>query len=97
MTSKKLTTVLLTSMVLFSPCSLNTRQLYFLIFSVSLGVVSVAARPSSLLSPMFFPHLVPSSVSRKYPTSSQVSAPSKLPIVTSKGLSFFSATVLVCV
>ena len=41
------------------------------------------------VDPILLPHLVRSSVSRKHPTSSQVSAPSKLPIMTSKGLSFF--------
>ena len=48
MTSKKLTTVLFASMVMFSPWSWNTLQISFLIFSIYLGVVSVAARPSSL-------------------------------------------------
>ena len=34
------------------------------------------------VDPILLPHLVRSSVSRKHPTSSQVSAPSKLPIMT---------------
>ena len=48
MTSRKLTTCLLASMVMRSPLSLNIRQISFLMFAVALGVVSVIARPSCL-------------------------------------------------
>ena len=48
MTSRKLTTCLLASMVMRSPLSLNMRQISFSMFSVALGEVSVIARPSSL-------------------------------------------------
>ena len=47
-TSRKLTTCLLASMVILSPLFFNIRQISFLMFSVDLGMASVMASPSSL-------------------------------------------------
>lgn len=82
-------TCLFASMVIWRPCFLNIRQISFLMFSVILGVVSVTANPSSLYRPILSPNLVCSCDNRKPPTSSHVSAPSKLPMVTSKVLELF--------
>ena len=49
--------------------------------------VLTTARPSSRYNPTFFPNLSSNEFRMKSPTSSQISAPSKLPIVTSKVLS----------
>ena len=56
----------------------------FFTFSISLGGTLNAARPSSLYSPIFLPYSGARSDSRYVPTSSHVSAPSKLLMVTSK-------------
>ena len=61
--------------------SLNTLQMCFLIPSISLGDFLNCARPSPLLRPMSLPHTGVIFDNRKEPTSSQVSAPSKLLIV----------------
>ena len=47
MTSRKLITCLLASMVMRSPLLLKMRHISFLMFSASLGVASVIASPSS--------------------------------------------------
>ena len=47
MTSRKLITCLLASMAMRSPLLLKRRHVYFLMFSVSLGVALVMASPSS--------------------------------------------------
>ena len=47
MTSRKLITCLLASMVMRSPLLLKIRHIFFLMFSASLGVASVMASPSS--------------------------------------------------
>ena len=85
MTSRKLTIFLFASIVIFQPLFLNTLQISFLIPSIYFGVCWNAPRPSSLYKPICF--LMPSgSWFNKYdPTSSQVSAPSNEPIVTSNG------------
>ena len=82
-TSRKFTVFLFASIVNLRLCSLNVWQMYFLIFSISLGVLLSAARPSSLYRPMSFPTTGVSFDSRYKPTSSHVSAPSKLPMVIS--------------
>ena len=46
-TSRKLITCLLASMVMRSPLLLKTRHISFLMFSVSLGMALVMASPSS--------------------------------------------------
>ena len=74
-TSKKLTLVVLASTVIFKSLSRKTLQMPFLIFSISCGVPLKAAKPS------FWPYFLVRSDKRKHPTSSQVSAPSKDPIV----------------
>ena len=71
-TSKKLMVCLLASMVIRSPL-LKMRQIYFLMFSVSLGVAFEMASPSSLYSPMLS---FCCWERRKFPSSSHVSAPS---------------------
>lgn len=75
MTSRKLITCLLASMVMQSPLALKMRRISFLMFSVSRGVASVVASPSSRYSPTFMLRFC-SWERRKFPTSSQVSAPS---------------------
>ena len=82
-TSRKFTVFLFAFIVNLRLWSLNVWQMYFLIFSISLGVLFYA-RPSSQYRPMSFPTTGMSFDSRYKPTSSHVSAPSKLPIVTSK-------------
>ena len=47
MTSRKLITCFLASMVIPSPLLLNMRHISFLMFSASLGVASVMDSPSS--------------------------------------------------
>ena len=81
-TSRKLIICLLASMVMRSPLLLKMRHISFLMFSVSLGEALVMASPSSRYSPTFMSRCW-SCERRKLPTSSHVSAPSKLPIVTS--------------
>ena len=75
MTSRKLITCLLASMVMRSPLALKMRHISFLIFSVTLGVASVVASPSSRYRPIFMLRFC-SWDRRKFPTSSQVSAKS---------------------
>ena len=84
-TSRKLITCLLASMVMRSPLLLKMRHISFLMFSVSLGEALVMASPSSRYSPTFMSRCW-SCERRKLPTSSHVSAPSKLPIVTSNAV-----------
>ena len=57
-----------------------------LLFSFVEGVKEMlwAARPSSLYEPMFLPNRFSSELRMNSPTSSHISAPSKLPMVTSK-------------
>ena len=85
MTSRKLIICLLASMVIRSPLLLKMRHISFLMFSVSLGEALVMASPSSRYSPTFMSRCW-SCERRKLPTSSHVSAPSKLPIVTSNAV-----------
>ena len=83
---------MLVCMVILSPWSLKCFVMFFLSPSAwGPGVVLETAIPSSLYRPMFpFPY-VPHRPSRiKRPTSSQISAPSKPPIVTSNTLLSFS-------
>ena len=81
--SKKSTTFLLASIVNFRLWSLNILHISFLIFSVSLGVSLNAPKPSSLYRPSFRRCCCLVFDKRKDPTSSQVSAPSNEPMVTS--------------
>ena len=53
--SRKLMICLVASVVMLSPLSLNILQMCFLIFSVSLGIASDTASPSSLYNPIFMP------------------------------------------
>ena len=85
MTSRKLIICLLASMVMRSPLLLKMRHISFLMFSVSPGEALVMASPSSRYSPTFMSRCW-SCERRKLPTSSHVSAPSKLPIVTSNAV-----------
>ena len=76
-------------MVIDSPSFLNKAMIFFLILS-STGplLLLIAASPSSLYSPTFFLPIKLDNLSRRYkPTSSQISAPSKIPIVTSNNVS----------
>ena len=74
--------------VILSPKSLNIRISSFLSLSHSLpDRVLTTARPSSRYNPTFSPNLSCNEFSINRPTNSQTSAPSKLPIVTSKTLS----------
>ena len=74
----------LSRFVLFIFFSLYTSyQISFLIASTCLGDFVQVASPSSLYNPMMTSKWV-SWDNKNSPTSSQVSAPSKLPIVTSK-------------
>ena len=84
-TSMKLITCLLASMVMRSPLLLKMRHISFLMLSVSLGEALVMASPSSRYSPTFMSRCW-SCERRKLPTSSHVSTPSKLPIVTSNAV-----------
>ena len=73
--SRKSIIFLFASIVILRLFSLNILQISFLIFSVSNGVLSHIANPSSLYRPMFIPNC--SSYESMYsPTSSHVSAPS---------------------
>ena len=77
-------------MVIDSPSFLNKAMIFFLILS-STGplLLLIAASPSSLYSPTFSFPIKFDNLSRRYkPTSSQISNPSKLPIVTSNNVSF---------
>ena len=88
-TSRKSVSKRLVSMVIDSPSFLNKAMIFFLILS-STGplLLLIAASPSSLYSPTFFLPINLDNLSRRYkPTSSQISAPSKLPIVTSNNVS----------
>ena len=70
-------------MVRLKPCSLNVLQMCFFTFSIFLGVLLRATSPSSRYKPMLLPTTGVSFDRRYEPTSSHVSAPSKLPMVTS--------------
>ena len=81
--SRKSTTFVLTSRVICKLLCLKILRISFLIASTCLGdFVQVASR-SSLYKPTLTPRWV-SWDNKNSPASSQVSAPSKLPIVTSK-------------
>ena len=76
-------------MVIDSPSFLNKAMIFFLILS-STGslLLLIAASPSCRYSPTFFLPIKLDNLSRRYkPTSSQISAPSKLHIVTSNNVS----------
>ena len=81
--SRKSTTFLLASMVICKLLCLNILHISFLIASTCLGVFVQVASPSSLYNPTLTSRWV-SWDNKNSPTSSQVSAPSKLPTVTSK-------------
>ena len=81
--SKKSTTFLLASIVICKLLRLKILHISFFIASTCLGVFVQVASPSSLYNPTLTSRWV-SWDNRNSPTSSQVSAPSKLPIVTSK-------------
>ena len=85
-TSKKCTTFRLASVVMCRRCWLNMLCRSFLITSTCLGVASVVSRQSSLYRPKPVSCLVVIWWRMNEPTNSQVSAPSKLPIVTSNRL-----------
>ena len=78
-------------MVMLRPCCLKCFVMSFLILSAwGPEIFLKMARPSSLYSPMLsFPYFVSYLLRMKRPTSSQISAPSKLPIVTSNKLLSF--------
>ena len=79
---------LFASIVMRSPLLWKMRQICFLMFSVCLGDVFTVASPSSRYSPTLMLRCC-SCERRKLPTNSHVSAPSKLPIVTSNVVSPF--------
>ena len=83
-TSRKLTHFLFASVVSLRLWSLKILQMCFLIFSISFGDLSRATRPSSLYRPISVLYSGGNFDSRYKPINSHVSAPSKLPIVTSK-------------
>ena len=92
--SRKFTCLLFASMVMFKLFRLKMSQIFFLMFSACLGVFLVIASPSSRYSPTFMSNCL-SCDKMKSPTNSHVSAPSKLPIVTSNlEYVFFSHGVL---
>ena len=74
---------LLASIVICKLLRLKILHISFFIASTCLGVFVQVASPSSLCNPTLTSRWV-SWDNRNSPTSSQVSAPSKLPIVTSK-------------
>ena len=74
-------------MVIDSPSFLNKAMIFSLILS-STGPLLIAASSSSVYSRTFFLPVQLDNLSRRYiSTSSQISAPSKLPIVTSNNVS----------
>ena len=81
--SRKSATFLLASMVIFKLLCLKILHISFLIASTCLGDFVQVARPSSLYNPTLTSRWV-SWDYKNSPTSSQVSVPSNLPIVTSK-------------
>ena len=81
--SRKSTTFLLASMVICKLLCLNILHISFLIASTCLGDFVLVASPLSLCNLTLTSRWV-SWDNKNSPTSSQVSAPSKLPIVTSK-------------
>ena len=85
-TSRKLTTFWLASIVIRRSFSWNVLQMSFFIFSICLGVPLTMPNPSSLYKPKDDPCFACNSESMKHTTNSHDSAPSKLPIVTSKPL-----------
>ena len=90
--SRKLTVFRLVSMVIFNPMALKVLVMSFLILSDLLPVMFLkAASPSSLYRPMFsLPYFLANLCSMNIPTSTHISAPSLLPIVTSNDpLPFF--------
>ena len=92
-TSRKLQILRFVLIVMSSPCFLNSRVMSFLVRSDCGPLVfRKSTSPSSLWSPtLFLPYLSLRMFSIKSPISSQTSAPSKLPMVTSNMLfwSFF--------
>ena len=82
MTSRKSTIFLFASRVIFKPLLVNSLQISFLILSISFADCWKAPRPSSLYKPICF-LILSGNWFNNDPTSSQVSAPSKEPIVTS--------------
>ena len=91
--SKKFVFFLLAVTVMFKPKLLKILQISFFVCSVCRGVSSHNASPSSRYKPQsIFKCAIFDS--KKSPTSSHVSAPSKLPIVTSNGLCCFTHGVL---
>ena len=81
--SRKSKTFLLASMVICKLLCLKILHISFLIASTCLGDFVQVASPSSLYNPTLTSRWV-SWDNKISPTSSQVYAPSKLPIVTSK-------------
>ena len=85
MTSRKLQIFRFVLIEMFSPCFLNSRVMSFPVRSHCGPLAFLrSASPSSLYSPtLFLPYFSLRLFRRKRPISSQTSAPSKLPIVTS--------------
>ena len=83
MTSRKLITFLLASIVILRPFLLKVLHICFLIWSIRRVDSRKIPRPSSLYKPTLVLMVSGSWHSRYDPTSSQVSAPSNEPIVTS--------------
>ena len=78
----------LVSAVILSPSSLKVCERSFLVLLQSLpDLVLSTAKPSSRYRPTFFPNSFCTEFKINRPTSSDTSAPSKNPIVTSKMLS----------
>ena len=70
--------------MIFKPTLSKMRIRFFLAFSPNLpDVVLIAAKQSSPYNPIFFPKRFSSEWRIESPISSQISAPSKLPMVTS--------------
>ena len=92
--SKKLTIWWLTSAVIFNSRSLNRACNSFLALSPALALLPFnRAKPSSRYNPTdSFPNLAASLFKMKRPTRLHISAPSKLPIVTSNIVSLFRLT-----
>ena len=86
--SRKFVRCWLVSAVVFSPRLSNTAVSSFLSLSQSLpDLVLITARPSSRYNPMSFPKRSCRVLSTNSPMSSHISAPSWLPMFTSKVLS----------
>jgi hypothetical protein len=81
-TSRKFTIFLFASIVIFRPWLLNKVHRSFLISSIWRGV-ALMPKPSSLYKPNLLSCFIVIRCSRKDPTNSQDSAPSKLLVVTS--------------